>query len=377
VEAEKDVAKDISADIRFGIVGCGNIGPTHAGAIGQISGAVVVAAADPVKARATALAAKFGARKVYASQDELIADPDVDVVCLCTPSGMHADGAVAAMRAGKHVVIEKPMEVSLAACDRMIKAADETGKKLTVISQHRFDAASQMAFQKLSAGELGNIVLATAEVKWWRTQQYYDSGDWRGTWAMDGGGALMNQGIHTVDLLQWLAGPVATVTAHMRTAGHERIEVEDVAAAVLTFTNGAVGTLVAATAAYPGLPVKIDLFGTTGSLSIEGDVLKMLAMKGQETLWDRAAAAHAISVAQGGTASVKDEAAHRHAAADPGAVWGDAHREQFKDFIRAIREDGQPLIDARAARKPLEIILAVYESARTGKTVTIPQASAT
>jgi UDP-N-acetyl-2-amino-2-deoxyglucuronate dehydrogenase len=123
--------------------------------------------------------------------------------------------------------------------------------------------------------------------------------------------------------------------------------------------------------------VKIDLFGTTGSLSIEGDVLKMLAMKGQETLWDRAAAAHAISVAQGGTASVKDEAAHRHAAADPGAVWGDAHREQFKDFIRAIREDGQPLIDARAARKPVEIILAVYESARTGKTVTIPQASAT
>lgn len=357
--------------MRFGIVGCGSIGPTHAGAIRQIVGTALVAVADTVRSRATAVAEKFGVAKVYATQEELIADKDVDVVCLCTPSGMHADGAVAAMRAGKHVVVEKPMDVSLAACDRMIQVVDETKRKLTVISQHRFDAASQMAFKKIQAGDLGKVVLATAEVKWWRTQQYYDSGDWRGTFAMDGGGALMNQGVHTVDLLQWLAGPVATVTAHTRTAGHERIEVEDVAVAVLTFANGAVGTIVASTAAYPGLPVKVDVFGTGGSLSIEGDVLKMLAKKGGETLWGKTAAAHAVSVAQGGTASVKDEAAHREAAADPGAVWGDAHREQLKDFVRAVREDGRPLIDARAARKPLEIILAVYESAKTGRPVTI------
>jgi UDP-N-acetyl-2-amino-2-deoxyglucuronate dehydrogenase len=358
-----------SVPIRFGIVGCGSIGPTHAGAIRQIPGTQIVAVADTVESRARATAEKFGVGKIYASQDELIADPDIDVVCLCTPSGLHAAGAVAAMRAGKHVIVEKPMDISLAACDRMIATADETGRKLTVISQHRFDAASILAHQKITAGELGKIVLATADVKWWRTQGYYDSGDWRGTWATDGGGALMNQGVHTVDLLQWLAGPVATVTAQTRTVGHERIEVEDLAVAMLMFKSGAVGTIVATTAAYPGLPVKIDLFGSNGSLSIEGDVLKHLAIKGQATLWGKTAAAHAISVAQGGTASVKEEAAHREAAADPGAIWGDAHRDQIKDFIRAIREDGQPLIDGRAARKPLEIILAVYESARTGKTV--------
>ncbi len=357
--------------VRFGIVGCGSIGPTHAGAIRQIPDTRIVAVADTVQSRATGLADKFGVPKAYSSQEELLADKDVDVVCLCTPSGMHADGAVAAMRAGKHVIVEKPMEISLAACDRMIQASDETGMKLTVISQHRFDAASQMASRKIVSGDLGNIVLATADVKWWRTQQYYDSGDWRGTWAMDGGGALMNQGVHTVDLLQWLAGPVEKVTAHTRTGAHERIEVEDVAVAVLTFKSGAVGTLVATTAAYPGLVVRVDLFGSKGSLSIEADTLRMLAIHGKETLWDKSAAAHALSVAQGGTASVKDEAAHREAAADPGAVWGDAHREQIKDFIRAVREDSQPLIDARAARKPVEIILAVYESARTGKTVTL------
>jgi predicted dehydrogenase len=306
---------------------------------------------------------------VYASDAELLADADIDIVCLCTPSGMHADGAVAALRAGKHAIVEKPMEVSLAACDRMITAADETGKKLTVISQHRFDAASQLAKKKLTAGELGKVILATADVKWWRTQAYYDSGDWRGTWALDGGGALMNQGVHTVDLLQWLAGDVQSVNAQTRTSAHERIEVEDIAVATLTFTNGAVGTFVASTAAYPAMPARVDIFGTNGSLSIEGDVLQLLAIKGQETLRGQGASAHATSVAGGGTASVKDEAAQRSAAADPGAVWGDAHREQIRDFISAIREDRQPLIDARGARKPVEIILAIYESARTGQTV--------
>lgn len=358
--------------LRFGIIGCGSIGPTHAGAIAQIAGTRLVAVADPVEARARAMAEQFKVPKVYASDRELLADPNVDVVCLCTPSGMHADGAVAAMRAGKHVVVEKPMEITLAACDRMIRAADETGKKLTVISQHRFDAASQIAKQRLSAGELGKVILATADVKWWRTQAYYDSGDWRGTWAMDGGGALMNQGVHTVDLLQWLAGPVKSVHALTRTSAHERIEVEDVAVATLSFVNGAIGTIVASTAAYPGLPARIDLFGTAGALTIEGDAMKMLAIKERETLWGAAASASAASVAAGGTASVKnDAAAPRSAATDPGAVWGDAHRDQIRDLIRAIDEGGQPLIDPRAARKPVEIILAIYESARTGKTIEI------
>ncbi|HSV16282.1 MAG TPA: Gfo/Idh/MocA family oxidoreductase [Tepidisphaeraceae bacterium] len=358
-------------NIRFGIVGCGAIGPTHAGAIQQIDDADLVAVADTVADRARAMADKFGSPKVYADQHEVFADPNVDVVCLCTPSGMHADGAVAALRAGKHVIVEKPMEISLEACDRMIAAERESGRTLTVISQHRFDPASMLVKQLIDGGKLGKIILATAEVKWWRTQKYYDSGEWRGTWKFDGGGALMNQGVHTVDLLQWLTGGVASVFGQVRTSAHDRIEVEDIATASLTFRSGAVGTIVASTAAYDGLPVRIDIFGTDGSAILEGDRLKLVTLKTGETYASEEAAAHALSVAKGGTASVRDEAAHREAAAGQGQVWGDAHRAQIQDFIRAIRTGGKPLIDARSGRDPVEIILSVYESARSGKPLTL------
>jgi predicted dehydrogenase len=352
-------------------VGCGAIGPTHAGAIRQIDDADLVAVADLLPERAKAVAEKFSVPKMYRNAQELLADAQVDVVCLCTPSGMHGTGAVDALRAGKHVIVEKPMEVSLAACDRMIAAERESGKTLAVISQHRFDAASMLVKELIDSGKLGKIILATAEVKWWRTQGYYDSGDWRGTWAMDGGGALMNQGVHTVDLIQWLVGGISSIYAQARTAAHERIEVEDTTVAALTFHNGALGTLVATTAAYDGLPVRLDIFGTEGSAILEGDRLKLVTLKTGEIYASERAAAHALSVAKGGTASVKDEASHREAAAEPGAVWGDAHRGQIQDFIRAIRTGTKPLIDARSGRDPVEIILGVYESARTNKPVVL------
>jgi UDP-N-acetyl-2-amino-2-deoxyglucuronate dehydrogenase len=368
---------DMREKIRFGVIGCGSIGPTHCGAILQIDDAELAAVADVVAEKAEKVAKKFDVTRVYHSDAELLADPEIDAVCICTPSGMHAEGAIAAMRAGKHVVVEKPMDVSLEACDRMIAAEDETGKKLAIISQHRFDAATVLVKQAIDSGKLGKIVLADATVKWWRTQGYYDSGDWRGTWAMDGGGALMNQGVHTVDLLQWLTGGVATLYAQTRTAAHERIEVEDVAVAALTFHNGAVGTLTATTAAWDGFPVRIDIYGTEGTAIIEGDRLKTLRFKSGEEYQSEEAAVHALSVAKGGTASVKDEAATRltvssgSAAADPGAVWGDAHRAQIEDFLHAIRTGGKPLIDGREGKKPLEIILGVYRSARTGLPVNL------
>lgn len=363
--------------IRFGVIGCGSIGPTHAGAIQQIEDAELVAVADVVAEKAEAMAKKFGVAKVYDRHDALLADPEIDAVCICTPSGMHADGAIAALRAGKHVIVEKPMEVTLEACDRMIAAEDESGKKLAIISQHRFDAATVLVKEAIDSGKLGRIVLADASVKWWRTQQYYDSGDWRGTWQWDGGGALMNQGVHTVDLLQWLAGGVSSLYAQTRTAAHERIEVEDVAVAALTFASGAVGTITATTAAFDGFPVRIDIYGTEGSAILEGDRLKTLKLKTGEEYQSEEAAAHALSVARGGTASVKDQAATRlatptgSAAADPGAVWGDAHRAQIEDFLHAVRTNGKPLIDGRAGKKPLEIILGVYRSSRTGQPITI------
>jgi predicted dehydrogenase len=367
-----------SGKLRFGLVGCGAIGPTHAGALALVEDTELVAVADLVPERAKQLAAKFHVGRVYASDEALVADPEIDAVIYATPSGMHADQAIRAMKAGKHVVVEKPMDVSLAACDRVIAAERETGKKLAVISQHRFDHATRVVRDAVASGKLGTIVLADLSVKWWRTQQYYDSGDWRGTWTLDGGGALMNQGVHTVDLLQWLAGPVKTVSAIARTSAHERIEVEDVVVATLEFASGAVGTLTATTAAYDGLPARLDLFGTAGSAILEGDRVKLLKTKDGLINVSQQPSAHAVSVAMGGTASVKDETARRlaeAALADPGEVWGDSHREQLRDFVRAIRTNGRPLIDAAEGRKPVEIILAVYQSSRTGKPVSIAPSS--
>ena len=363
--------------IRFGVLGCGAIGPTHMGAIAQIADAELVAVADVSREKAEAAAQKHNVSTIYENLDGLLQNPDLDAICVCTPSGMHAEHAVAVMRAGKHALVEKPMDVSLDACDRMIAAEEETGKTLAIISQHRFDAATVLVKDAIDSGKLGQIVLADASVKWWRTQNYYDSGDWRGTWAMDGGGALMNQGVHTVDLLQWLTGGVSSLWAQTRTSAHERIEVEDIAVAALTFANGAIGTLTATTAAWEGFPVRLDIYGTEGTAIIEGDRLKVLKLKNGETYQSEEAAAHALSVAQGGTASVKDEAATRlvlpsgGAAADPGAVWGDAHKAQIEDFMRAIRTGTKPLIDGRAGKKPLEIITGVYRSARTGQPVTL------
>lgn len=361
--------------VRFGIVGCGAIGPTHAGALKQLPGlAELVAVADVLPERAKKVADQFGVPKIYRHSDEMLADASIDAVIFATPSGQHAPSAVQAMRAGKHVIVEKPMDVSLEACDRMIAAEQETGKKLAIISQHRWDLASAYVREAIDAGRLGKIILADAQIKWWRTQAYYDSGDWRGTWAMDGGGALMNQGVHTVDLLQWLAGPVKKVFARCITGGHERIEVEDTAVATLQFASGAVGTIIASTACYDGEPARLSIYGTEGSAVIEGDRLKNFHLKDGTKVTSETASLHAVSVARGGTASVKDETATRlseSAAKDPGAVWGDAHREQIRDFITAIHTNGRPLIHGREGRKPIEIIRAVYESAQRGEEVTL------
>lgn len=356
--------------LTFAIVGCGSIAPTHARALAALPGdARLVACCDLNAPLAASFAAQFGLKT--ATFDEILADPAIDVVTFCTPSGLHAELGARALAAGKQVVIEKPMEITAAACEPLLAAQRASGRKLAIISQHRFDPASQLVHATLARGELGALVLAEARVPWHRTQDYYDSGDWRGTWALDGGGCLMNQGVHTVDLLLWLAGPVKSVYAQMRTAAHERIEVEDVVTATLAFANGAVGTLMATTSAYPGFPAYLGLHGTRGSAVIEGDELKLLAIKGRETVHGQSATAHALQVATGGTKSASAHATAIPATpAAPGAwAWGDAHREQFADFIRAVRTGEQPLVDGVAGRAAVALINAVYESARTGRAV--------
>ncbi|MET0261668.1 MAG: Gfo/Idh/MocA family oxidoreductase [Rariglobus sp.] len=358
--------------LTFALVGCGSIAPTHAKALAALpADARLTHCCDQNTPLADAFAAKFGIK--VATFDAILADPAIDAVCFCTPSGLHAELGARALAAGKHVVIEKPMEITPAACDVLIAAQRASGRKLAIISQHRFDPASQQVRGVIERGELGKLVLAEARVPWFRSQEYYDSGDWRGTWALDGGGCLMNQGVHTVDLLLWLAGPVKTVYAQMRTAAHQRIEVEDVVTATLTFANGAIGNLMATTCAYPGSAVYVGLHGTEGTAILEGDELQTLAIKGRETINGKTATAHALQVASGGTKS-----ATAHAAAIPESpaaagtwAWGDAHREQFADFIRAVRTDGQPLVDGDAGRAAVALINAVYESARSGRVVTL------
>jgi predicted dehydrogenase len=343
----------------FGIIGCGVIAPFHARAIADLPNARLVAVADAVPERARDVATDFEVEAL--TPDELLARMDVDVVCVCVPSGEHAEVGIRAAAAGKHVVVEKPIDVTLEAADRLIAACAERGVVLSVISQHRWDPGVRELKGLAESGRLGRLLLGDAIVKWYRTQQYYDSGSWRGTRTLDGGGALMNQGVHYVDLLQWVMGPVERVFARTRTSAHERIEVEDIAVAVLDFTGGAVGVLEASTAVYPGMSERLEVSGTGGTAIIEAGALTVRELKDEK----------GETSAYGGKVAAADGAG-AGAAANPADISYFGHREQLRDVLEAIESGRKPAIDGAEGRKPLEIILAVYESARTGHDVTLP-----
>src|SRR5438270_10124311 len=288
----------------------------------------------------------------------------LDVVIICTPSGKHGEHVCQVMRSGRHVIVEKPMEIRREALDEMLRVQRETGVKLAVISQHRFDPASQQVRKLLDEQTFGRLVLGNAIVPWWRSQEYYDSGDWRGTWKLDGGGVLMNQSIHSIDLLQWLMGPVKSVFAYTDTLAH-RMETEDVAVAVLRFATGALGTIAATTGAYPGVTTRVEIFGDKGSAVIEDDYLSYLHLAR-----DDREEVDPYGVGPGKRAQ-RTENADTSAAQDPAALAIRSHALQIEDMIRAIRENGTPLLDGYGAKHPVEIILAIYESARTHKEVTL------
>lgn len=327
--------------MRFGIVGCGVIGALHAKLIASLDGrAELVAVADTAEGRAAELAAVYGCA-AETSLEALYARDDIDAVVICLPSGLHADAAVPALMAGKHVVIEKPIDISLAAADRIIEAERASGRTVTVISQRRFEPSFQQVKAAVDAGELGRLTSGSAEVTLWRPQSYYDSGGWRGTWAMDGGGALMNQGVHVVDLLLALFGPVEEVYAYAGLLAHEGIEVEDTAAAVVRFAGGALGRLLATTAAFGGKSVVISAYGDQGHAVVENEVLTSFKV-GDE---DRIA---------GGT---------------PGRLGAESHAAQLIDFIEAVGEGRAPAVTSADGRAALALVLAIYESARTGTPV--------
>jgi UDP-N-acetyl-2-amino-2-deoxyglucuronate dehydrogenase len=338
----------------FGIVGTGVIAETHAKAIAALPNAHLVAATD---VRPDALRAFAAAHDCAAEPDlaALLAREDVEVVSVCVPSGLHAEVGIQAAAAGKHLVVEKPIEVTLAAADSLIKAADAFGVALTVISQHRFDPGLVELRRLLDDGALGDLVLGEARTKWYRTQEYYDSAAWRGTVAFDGG-ALLNQGVHYVDLLRWCMGPVAEVTAVSATRTH-RMEAEDTALALLRFTSGAVGTIVASTAVFPGFAQQLEITGTSGTVVIEnGDIARAEFRNGNGN----------------GAVRRRDPAAPAEAA-DPALSGVASHAAQIADLLTAIEQGRQPWVSALSARDALEIVLAAYESARDSRPVTLPQ----
>jgi predicted dehydrogenase len=343
----------------FGIVGCGMISSFHARAIEDVAGAELVACFDTRADAAEKFAADNRCRP-YTDLEAMLADPLVSIVSVATPSGAHLEPAVAAARAGKHVIVEKPLEITLKKCDRIIEACDKAGVRLGAIFPSRFHDSSLKLKRAVEGGRFGRLSLGDAYVKWYRTQQYYDSGAWRGTWALDGGGALMNQAIHSVDLLTWLMGPVAEIQAHAATLAHERIEVEDTVVATLRFASGALGTLEATTAAYPGYLKRIEIHGSQGSALLEEEDLKS---------WDFATPREED---QAILEQMKQHQSTGGGASDPAAIGHHGHAMQFRDFVEAVRDNRPPAIDGREGRRSVEIILGVYKAAETGKTVKLP-----
>jgi UDP-N-acetyl-2-amino-2-deoxyglucuronate dehydrogenase len=343
--------------VGFGIIGAGNIGPIHAEALSQVRGAKLVAVSDVVEKSAKELAGNYGA-EAYTDYKAMIKREDLDAVCLCVPSGLRAEIAEACAKAGKHILSEKPLEVSSKRIDRIIKATDKAGVLLGCIFQSRFADDSQHIKKAADQGRFGKLVLGNAYIKWYRSDEYYASMAWRGTRKLDGGGALMNQGIHQIDLLQWIMGPVVSVFAQTACVAHKGLEVEDLAVATLEFENGSFGTIEGSTAIWPGHPARIEIHGTQGSAILEDGVL---------VKWEFA---KRKAVDKKIEASFAHESELGSGAKDPlSGLKAEGHRRQIADFARAISTGKPAAIDGREGRNAVAIIEAIYKSAKLGRKV--------
>lgn len=334
----------------FAIIGIGNIAPIHATAIQNTPDAQLVVVCTRNQARGRAFVDKFGGTYI-ADYHAVLARNDVDVVAICTPHDLHVPMAIDAARAGKHILIEKPMARNVAECDAMIQAAERAGVTLGVIAQMRFDPLVSN-LQSLISNSLGKIIWVSANVLWYRTDEYYHSGAWRGTREHEGGGVLINQAIHMVDLMLYLTGMPTRVTAQTRTLNHQ-IEVEDAALAILEYTDNRLGLIQATVAAYPGYPERLEIIGTRGSA---------IYHRGEARLeW------HITEPRDDGEV----RGAASSGAAAPMAISAAGHIAQFQDFVAAIREQRAPRVDGHEGRKSVAVVEAVYRSAACGQRVEI------
>ena len=337
--------------IKFAIIGSGSIAQTHAQAISALDGATLVAVYGRSTEKVQKLATQYHC-DWYTDLGEMLRRTDIDAVSICTPNGTHADVGIAAALAGKHVLVEKPIDVSLEKADKLIRVCQAQGVKLGVIFQRRYSEGVATLRQLVEEGKLGQLLFGGCYFKLYRSQEYYDSAAWRGTWEVDGGGVLMNQGIHYIDMLQYLMGPVVEVTACCGTLGHVNIQVEDTAASAITFQSGALGVIEGTTCAYPGLVSRVDIYGTEGTAIIENDILTSVQLKSGYVY--------------------KVESNTKNAGVSSPAISADFHQRQFEDMVMAIKLGTEPAVTGNEGRKSLEIILAIYQAAFTGEKVVLP-----
>ncbi|PPL03126.1 Gfo/Idh/MocA family protein [Parapedobacter indicus] len=343
----------------FGIVGAGMIAHFHAKAIAELTNARLIGVYSVNQPKSDAFASQHSCT-AYHTLEHMLADAEIDIVCICTPSGIHLEPALKSIEAGKHCLIEKPLEITVERCDQILAAARKAGVKVGVIFPSRFYEASSQLKESLNENRFGDLVLGGAYVKWHRSEAYYASGRWRGTWEYDGGGALMNQGIHSVDLLQWYMGPVESVQAVAANIRHKNIEVEDTIVATLNFKNGALGTIECSTAVFPGTLKRIEIMGTEGTAILEEDSFIKWQFQREDSVDERI------------RSSMKEETASAGGASNPADISFVGHQRQMADLIRAIETGDEPFINGEEGRKSVEIVRAIYESARTGTRVKLP-----
>ena len=345
--------------MKFGIIGAGMIGHFHAKAITAMTGGTLHSVFDLRQEAADKLAGEYGGN-AYSDMAEFLADEELEIVTVGTPSGAHLEPSLAALNAGKHVICEKPLEITLERIDQLTAAAEANGKTIAAVLNRRFHPGMD-AFKKASdEGRFGTLTNASAYVKWYRDQAYYDSAGWRGTWALDGGGALMNQSIHTVDSLLYLAGPVKSVQANTACLAHERIEVEDIVVAIVEFESGARGVIECSTCTWSkdGHPARVQLSGTEGSVFLADEAFEV---------WDFMEEKPEDAEIQ--STLMKGQEAGL-GANDPSAINFYQHQRNFEEVVNAIAEGREPTTSASEARKPVALITAIYESAQNdGKKV--------
>lgn len=337
----------------FVVVGAGNIAAAHIFAIKGLPNARFIGVVGGRSERARKLAEQHGVT-LFGSVEEAAAHPDVDILSICTPSGAHLEPTLAAVAAGKHVIVEKPLEITVERSRRLVDATEAAGLTLGAIFMGRFAPANAFAKRAIEEGRLGRLLQVDGHVKWWRDQAYYDSGAWRGTVALDGGGALMNQAIHQIDMIQWLAGPVSEVFAYSGTLNHERLEVEDTLVATLRYANGALGQVSAATSLWPGSAKSLQVHGTEGFLRIDDDMLVDWRTRSGGDAEREELLAQYGGAGKGGSS-------------DPMAISFTNHLLQYQDMLDALDEGRAPAIDGREGIKAVQVVEAMYQSARTGR----------